>query len=40
MGEFDATETAVSEIEEKLHKLIKRAKKTTRIALAFGRFET
>jgi hypothetical protein len=27
MGELDATETAVSEIEEKLHKLIKRAKK-------------
>jgi hypothetical protein len=27
MGEFDATETVVSEIEERLHKLIKRAKK-------------
>jgi hypothetical protein len=27
MGEFDATETIADEIEEKLHKLIKRAKK-------------
>jgi fructosamine-3-kinase len=27
MGEFDAKEAVVNEIEEKLHKLIKRAKK-------------
>jgi hypothetical protein len=27
MGEFDATEAVVNKIDEKLHKLIKRAKK-------------
>jgi hypothetical protein len=27
MGEFDAAETVVNKIDEKLHKLIKRAKK-------------
>jgi hypothetical protein len=38
--ELETTETAASEFDEELHKLIKRAKKAARNALAFGRFQT
>lgn len=34
------TETAASKFDDKLHKLIKRAKKERRDALALGRFQT
>ena len=39
MGEFDAKEAVVTEIEEKLHKPIKQGK-TTGNALAFSHFPT
>jgi hypothetical protein len=40
MSELKDTETAVSKLDDKLHKLIKSAKKTARNALAIRRFKT
>ena len=39
MSELKDTETAASKFDDKLHKLIKRAKKQARNALAIHRFK-